>query len=354
VVTGVLLVVSISASAFNEIAKAAGVPSSPTARPDAPAGLLEQDRSAGTTVQEGINFAGWTVNAFSGPKASASLRALAATGANWVSIVVTQYQDTADSTSIFPGRGTVSDTGLAGMIEQARALHLNVSLDPHVNTLTGAFRGTIGTSFTPEQWTTWFASYRTFILHYATLAQRLGVGQLVVGTELEQASTHADDWKSLVTDIRRQFGGSLTYAANHGGEEEAIKWWNVLDYIGIDAYYPVDPSQPDFGWSRYIATLSALSARWGNKPILLTEIGYRSVVGSPDRPWDSTMPGNVSTETQAAAYAGAFHAFASEPWFAGMYWWVWSPEIPNGPQDDGYSPQNKPAEQQLAIWYGRL
>jgi hypothetical protein len=155
-----------------------------------------------------------------------------------------------------------------------------------------------------------------------------------------------------VADLRGRFNGPLTYAANHGGEEESITWWNDLNYIGIDAYYPLESSSHDFGWSKYLTQLSALSVRWNNEPILFTEIGYRSIVGSPRRPWDSTLSGDVSTETQAAAYDAAFHALASEPWFAGMYWWVWSPEIPNGPRDGGYSPQGKPAEEQLIDWYG--
>ena len=34
------------------------------------------------------------------------------------------------------------------------------------------------------------------------------------------------------------YTGPLTYAANHGNET-SVGWWNDLDYIGIDAYYPL-------------------------------------------------------------------------------------------------------------------
>lgn len=315
-----------------------------------PTGFLERARRRGT-VQQGINFAGWSTDAFSTPSAASSLRALAATGATWVSVVVEQFQDSVDSTSIFPTKQTVSDAGLTSIIEQAHALHLNVALKPQVNVLTGAFRGTIGTTFTPAQWTAWFASYRTFIAHYATLAQHLGVQQFVVGTELTEASLHAGEWKSMVSTVRSQFSGSLTYAANFDSEVQAITWWNKLNYIGVDAYYALDTSQPDYGWAPYVAQLSALAKRWG-KPILLTEIGYRSVVGATSQPWNFSLTGPVDTAVQAGAYAAAFEAFAHQPWFAGMYWWAWSPQIPNGPSDNGYSPQNKPAEQQLKSWYG--
>jgi hypothetical protein len=245
----------------------------------------------------------------------------------------------------------VSDASIASIIEQAHALHLNVALKPQIDVLNGAFRGTIGEAFTPAQWTTWFASYRAFISHYATLAQHLGVQQFVVGTELTDASLHAPEWKSLISTVRSKFSGSLTYAANYGSEVEGITWWNDLNYIGVDAYYPLDSSQPDYGWSTYVSQLAALAKQWG-KPILLTEIGYRSVAGATSEPWNFALTGPVDTQTQSSAYAAAFRAFASKRWFAGMYWWAWSPQLPNGPTDDGYSPQNKPAEKQLLAWYG--
>ncbi|MGH3732113.1 MAG: glycoside hydrolase family 113 [Acidimicrobiales bacterium] len=302
-------------------------------------------------MQQGIDFAGWSTDAFSTPGASSSLRALARTGATWVSVVVEQYQSTADSTTILPTKQTVSDAGLTSIVEQAHALHLNVALKPQIDVVNGAFRGTIGTTFTPAQWSAWFGSYRTFISHYATLAQSLGVQQLVIGTELTQASSHAPQWRSLISTVRSAFSGSLTYAANYGSEVQDITWWNDLSYIGVDAYYPLDSSEPNYGWSPYVAELAALSKQW-HKQVLLTEIGYRSVAGAPSEPWNFNLSGPADTATQNGAYAAAFRAFAAKRWFAGMYWWVWSPQIPNGSNDDGYSPQNKPAEKQLRTWYG--
>jgi hypothetical protein len=352
-----LLLLLFSLGAVTLVPSSASATRSTAARSDAripqvkPTGLLERARPKGTTVQQGINFAGWSREAFSSPAATMSLQALAATGATWVSVVVEQYQDTSASTKIFPTTRTVSDAGIASIVEQAHALHLNVALKPQIDVLNGAFRGTIGETFTPVQWSAWFASYRAFISHYATLAQRLDVQQFVVGTELTEASLHAPEWKSLVSTVRSKFSGSLTYAANYGSEVEGITWWNDLNYIGVDAYYPLDTTEPDYGWSPYVGQLAALAKQWG-KPILLTEIGYRSVAGAVSEPWNVALTGPVDTQTQSSAYAAAFRAFASKRWFAGMYWWAWSPQIPNGPSDDGYSPQNKPAEKQLLAWYG--
>jgi Glycoside Hydrolase Family 113 len=317
-----------------------------------PQGLLEQTKVSRASVQQGINFAGWSADAFSGPAAAASLQALAATGATWASVVVEQYQSSANSTSIFPTSSTVSDASITSVVQLAHDLHLNVTLKPMVDTLSGAYRGTIGTGFSASQWSSWFTSYRAYLVHYARLAQRLGVQQLVIGTELEQASSHAAQWLALIKAVRHLYGGSLTYAANFGSEVEGITWWNALDSIGVDAYYSLDPNRADFGWPTYLAQLSALSERFNNKPIVFTEVGYMSTAGAASQPWNYGLSGPVSLTDQADAYQATFSAVASQPWFAGMYWWTWSPQIPNGPNDGGYSPQNKPAEQVLAQWYG--
>jgi hypothetical protein len=319
-----------------------------------PTGLLEQSRPAGTTVQQGADFAGWSTDAFSGAVADASLQALAATGAKWVSINLEQYQTSTSTTKIFPTSDTVSAAGLTTSIREAHALGLNVSLKPMVDPLTGVWRGEIGTTFTPAEWTAWFKSYDKFMLRYAVLAQSLGVQQLVVGTELQQASSHASNWVSLVNAIRGKFKGSLTYAANWSYEAQNITWWNHLNYIGVDAYYPLDPSQPDYGWQEYLTQLSSLSARYDNEPILFTEIGFMSTAGTLSDPGKYSLAGTASVDLaeQADAYEATFEAIQSEPWLAGIYWWSWEPANIDGVTDGGYSPQNKPAEEVLTSWYG--
>jgi len=37
--------------------------------------------------------------------------------------------------------------------------------------------------------------------------------------------------------VREVFSGELTSSANWGGEESTKNWWDVVDYIGVDAYY---------------------------------------------------------------------------------------------------------------------
>jgi hypothetical protein len=241
-----------------------------------------------------------------------------------------------------------------------------VMLKPHVDLLdesNGFWRGDIGDGFTTEaQWSAWFAAYRSFIEHYAQLAKDNGADQFCVGTELLGTTRRRPaDWRAVVADVRTIYPGPLVYAALKEGEETSITWWDAVDYIGVDGYYQLtsdiahDPSETELAglWDPHVATLAQLSASNGNKPILLTEVGYRSQHGCCNHPWDSEIESSVDLEEQAFAYQATFEKLYNQPWLAGMFWWYWSPDrFTSGPCDDSYSPHQKPAEDILRTWYG--
>jgi hypothetical protein len=106
------------------------------------------------------------------------------------------------------------------------------------------------------------------------------------------------------------------------------------------------------GWSRYLTILAHLSAHWG-KQIIFPEIGYRSQDGANRHPWEWETSGTVDLQEQEMAYQVAFESLYGQPWFAGLYWWVWSVDpFEGGPCDDGFTPHDKPAEDVLRAWYG--
>jgi Glycoside Hydrolase Family 113 len=229
--------------------------------------------------------------------------------------------------------------------------HLNLSNDP------SHWRGQIGESFdTKSKWSQWFASYRAFIEHYAVLAAAHGFEQFCIGCELKGTTHRADDWRAVIADVRSRYAGPLTYASNHG-DEGSITWWDALDFIGVDAYYELSrnfsPTLNELkaAWQPHIASLGSLSARW-RKPILFTEIGYRSIDGTAMHPPDSHAAGNIDLQEQADCYEVVFESVYQRPWFAGMYWWSWGPNpLEGGPDEPGYSPHDKPAEEILRKWY---
>jgi hypothetical protein len=311
--------------------------------------------------QKGMSFACWRPGVYSLPDSDISLAHLTKTGADWISLIVTCYQDNLESVRISAGESTPTDDDLVHAIGQAHSLGLKVMLKPHLDLANDPshWRGQIGQAYASESaWAEWFASYRTFIEHYADLAAAHHADQFCVGCELEGTTHRESDWRSLVAGVRTRYSGPLIYAGNHSGEEVGMTWWDAVDLIGVDAYYPLsakpDPTLDELkaAWQPLVASLASLSAKW-QKPIILTEIGYRSIDGTAMHPWDWQIQGKVDLKEQTDCYGAVFESVYKQPWFAGIYWWSWSPDPLEGcPDDDGYSPHDKPAEDVLRTWFG--
>ena len=313
------------------------------------------------SMQRGISYATWWSGDYSHPDADLSLANLASTGANWIGLIVTGHQDTITSTTIITTTATPTDADLTHVITEAHGRGLKVMLKPHVDLLHDEdhWRGQIGEEFTSEaEWAAWFASYQSFVEHYAGLAQTYGADQFCVGTELSATVHRADEWRGVIEGVRDSYSGPITYAANHGSEETRITWWDAVDYIGVDAYYSLtdknDPTLTELNaaWTPHVATLASLAFTW-DKPILFTEIGYRSQDGTNRQPWAWAAEGAIDLQEQADAYQAAFESVYDQPWFAGMFWWSWGTDpFEGGPCDDDYTPHDKPAEDVLRAWYG--
>ncbi len=318
---------------------------------------------AGQEKQKGISYACWDQELYSLPDSDVSLAHLTETGANWISLIVTCYQDNLGSTRISAGESTPTDADLIHALGQAYALGLKVMLKPHLDLSNDPshWRGQIGQAYTSEsEWSEWFASYRAFIEHYADLATAYGADQFCIGCELEGTTHRAADWRAVVAGVRSRYAGPLIYAGNHSGEEVGMTWWDAVDILGVDAYYPLstkpNPTLEELkaAWKPHVSSLASLSAKW-QKPLILTEIGYRSIDGTAMYPWDWQIQGKVDLQEQADCYQAAFESVYREPWFAGIYWWSWSPDpLEGGPDDEGYSPHDKPAEEILKTWFGSL
>jgi hypothetical protein len=334
--------------------------------------LLQNAQGTGATQwaakQEGMSYAAWWSGDYVDADADVALAHLKETGCEWVSLIVTGYQSTIDATAIYTNTATPTDADLVHVIRWAHEQQppLKVMLKPHLDLSSDPehWRGDIGEGFSEAQWAEWFSSYRTFIVHYADLAQDNDIEQFCIGTELEGTSHRATEWRAVVSAVRARYGGLITYAANHGGEKieqgevMEIAWWDALDYIGLDAYYPLaDKNAPTFSelkakWCAIASVLADLSSREG-KQILFTEIGYRSIDGAVQRPWDWQSEGAVDLQEQADAYRATLECVWHSDWFGGMYWWVWSTDPFAGAAcDDSYTPHDKPAEDVLRTWYG--
>jgi len=294
-------------------------------------------------------------------------------GISWLGINVTGYQQTLIDTVIglnvermgHDGNRfflTPSDKEITFGVKRAHDDGIKVMLKPYVTTFTtfsdpGTWHGLIGADFaTEKQWSDWFASFTEFVLHYARLAQQLGVDQLCIGTELRATVDREREWRRVIARVRKVYKGPITYAAHHSTIER-IRWWDTLDFIGVDAYFPLtdknDPSIYELkaGWQPHFKKLAWLSEKWG-KPILFTELGYSSFDGANREPWSFDPAKRTDQQEQADLYQAFFEEVYPEPWFAGVYWWVWYPQLKVNFQDKNFQPYDKPAEKILKKWYG--
>lgn len=332
------------------------------ARPDRVAQRSRERESVSTrrAFQKGVAFTGYSRYSYVGEGPRQALRDIAAVNAEWISLLITAYQDTVASTEIDRfGEGTPTDASAADIIAYAHELGLKVMLKPHIDILTGNhWRGEIGPSFDEAQWAAWFDSYRAFILHYAELARETGADLFSVGCELDATVHRSAEWRAIIAAVREIYPGPLIYADDQAETHPgAVTWWDALDFIGMDAYPTLSPdprptiSSLCFGWEGYLEKLRVLSERWA-KPLVITEIGYRSVEGGAQNPWDWQRQGAVDLVTQRKCYEAALRMVAGRTWLAGMYWWQWMPDPDDGgPNDTNYSPHGKPAEDSLALGY---
>ena len=248
--------------------------------------------------------------------------------------------------------------GIQQYAEEFRKKKIKVMLKPQIWVWGGEYTGYIEMN-SEENWKTLEDSYEKFILLYAKAAQSINADILCIGTELEKfVANRPDYWKSLIKKIKKVYKGKLTYAANWD-EFKRVNFWNQLDYIGVDAYFPLCESKSptiqelEIGWKPHKDEIQKIQSRY-QKPVLFTEFGYRSVDFTGKEPWDSKrVEGSINLSAQANGLQAIYNQFWKEDWFAGGFLWKWfhRHERVGGENNNRFTPQNKPAEQLVQKLY---
>lgn len=248
-----------------------------------------------------------------------------------------------------------------GTIEQIQLAHnagLQVLLKPHL----WIHDGWVGDlEFDNEaDWNNFEESYTRFIIDFAQLADSLNAKALCIGVELKQAVRQRSKfWMSLIDTLRTVYSGKLTYAANWD-HYATLDFWHKLDFIGVEAYFPlsesITPTQKELlqAWNPIKQKLKSVSNKW-NKPILFTEYGYRNMDYTAKQPWDMNQHSTYNDQGQVNGYSAIFETFWEENWFAGGYLWKWHPnhqEI-GSKNNNLFTPQNKPAEETIRAQFGK-
>jgi len=275
---------------------------------------------------------------------SLELRRMRAAGGTIVQLLVFARIYRLDAPEIGIGSG-YWDRILRGGITRAKAVGLRTMIKlqmwgPGFNQ--GRFSADIRMT-SPADWRLFMANYRRYVLHYARLAADTDADILCIGTELAQASRAegiAGEWRTLAEEARSVYPGPLTYAAHHT-EVEEIRFWDSLDYIGVNGYYPIAKLPAA------LESLEDLSARW-NRPVIFTEAGFTSspyALTEPWRPGPYEAPHNsVRLDLQAEGWETLLTELWRRNFIWGVYVWKWHPNGAwGGPTNADHTPQGKPA-----------
>ncbi|PVX24263.1 MAG: hypothetical protein CW691_08120 [Candidatus Bathyarchaeum sp.] len=309
--------------------------------------------------QKGFSYAVWSSDTFSSPESDESLSLLTKTNTEWVAICFSWVQSstTSDDIHLDPSSSPTPES-VEHAITVAHSLGLKVMLKPMVEAVEReeilsypVWRGEIQPS------DEWFASYSSFINFFAEFAEQNGVEMFCVGCEYKETTRETEQWKNVIQGVRERYSGPITYAADWTNYQK-IEWWDAVDYVGIDAYFPLTifNSDPTFeqlktAWVNHADEIEEWVSAI-NKPVIFTEIGYRSGDGTSMAPSNYWKDMTVDLQEQNDCYEAAFQTLWSRNWFSGFYWWTWMHDNAQvGLDDSGHSPQNKPAQEVITYWY---
>jgi hypothetical protein len=259
-------------------------------------------------------------------------------------------QDTPQSETIDYEGIVPSDEELKYTAESCRKFGLSIILKPMVNCRNGVWRAYID-FFDHEapcepKWRSWFESYTAYILHYAALAAEIKADMLMIGCELVQSERKADYWRDLINKIRAVYNGKITYNTDKY-QEDAVVWWDAVDYISSSGYYPINQ------WDKNLDRISSVVQKF-QKPFFFSECGCPSRSGSSLIPNDWTRKGDLNLEEQAAYYATMFEKAGARPWVHGFVCWAHLETYTRFPiVNDGYSVLGKPAGQVVKEFYSQ-
>ncbi len=301
-------------------------PPAPASRPRLPPGFL-----AGVSLAMSNSLDG----GYHAPAFERALDAVEALDAGAVSLMPFAFQRQPASPEIsfvHQSPSGETDAGLVHAARRCRARGVSVLWKPHIWVGDG-WTGDVAMA-REEDWRRWWASYHRYVLHHAFLARWAEADLFVIGVELSRTLERGAEWRRLIAGVRVLFPGAVTYAGNWDGDLDRAPFWDDLDLLGVDAYFPLAGS-PAATRDDLVAGARAVAARLGaaarrhGKPLLLTEVGFAARRGAWIEP--HVEGGEVSLDDQARAYEALFAGLGRPPWLAGTYVW----KVFSGPRGDG-------------------
>ncbi|MFK7784875.1 MAG: glycoside hydrolase TIM-barrel-like domain-containing protein [Crocinitomicaceae bacterium] len=292
---------------------------------------------------------------------SSNVSPVAALGANWAAVIPFAFMPSHTKPELsfdlkWQWKGERID-GIRNYIRELHAQNIAVMVKPQIWIGHGTYTGEMKMD-SNKDWEELEVNYTEYILAFAKVAQEEGAEMLCIGTELKHfAEQRSDYWADLIKEIREIYTGKLTYAANWD-DYDRVPFWSNVDYIGIDAYFPVADQENvsgeklEAGWKSHKDKMDTFSDGF-DRPILFTEYGYRSVSNCAVRPWDYSEDGAVNEKAQQLALKTLYNVFWQDDNYVGGFLWKWYPNHSNagGAKDKMFTVQNKRAEKTVREIY---
>lgn len=306
--------------------------------------------------QWGVTFGFYAPAGYLGSKAAMrEIDAIAAAGANWVTVVPIVWQDRWCSTLQYKDFAlSQSDLDLKDAIDRIHARGVKVQLRPMLECKDGVGRLGVSTMFDRERIagrvcdyrTRWFRSLAERTAWYARIARRTGCELFCIDSELDLMVDESEKWKRVVAAARTEYPGPVTSC--HTLHENLIDypalladkshWFHDLDFLSISYYYPARRRE-DRGRALSVAQMRerlapALAKMRGiavasGRPVLFGECGCTSSRDGATCPSGYAAPDAPADEDEQARYMEAlFGVFAPEPWCLGFHWWKWDQHSP--------------------------
>jgi hypothetical protein len=310
----------------------------------------------------GVNFA----SAEFFPQKNSGIPPLNRIGAEWVALTPFAYMNgPTDPTINFPSpKNWWADkpNNLMSVIRDARKYKKKLVLKPHFWVEGAGWAGSL--DFDSVGWVKFEKNYTQFIMRWAIYAEMNRIEMFCFATELKTVVRKRPEFfQRIIRLIRHVYHGKLLYAANWD-DYQRFPFWDELDFIGVDAYFPITESvtptveEVHEIWKTFAQQLGIFALK-KRKMIIFTEYGYRSIDRPVWKQWEIEWVSDtlhVNLQAQVNSYEGLFRAVWNEPWFAGGFLWKWYPEpihFTGLNANSDYTPQNKPAEKTINKWYKR-
>ncbi len=327
--------------------------------------ITPRTANAQLAFQKGFNFAheGYRIyNGYGSALALQSLQRLQGLNSNAIALVPYSYMHDPNIPTHIPiveGPGMENDESTVFSHYHAKELGMNTLLKPQI-WLGRSWPGDVSFD-SDEKWETFFEYYGRWMIHYALVAEMHDMDMLCIGVEFVKATiAQPERWRELIRSIRAVYSGPLTYASNWGEEFEQLSFWEDLDYIGLNCYYPlgdkekVSKKELNKAFKSVIKKAEGISQA-AKRPLLLTEIGFRSIEGPWLNPHAQADGREFNEDHQEWCYETVFKTIGDKDWIHGIYWWKWPSYLDyRGRENTGFTPNRKKAEHIVQAYFKSL